>query len=83
MNIPELAKRREVQILVVFGVVAIGSYYLWLRNEKNKIKWAQATGNKLLKTQEPKEVTLCKTSCAGSSDYSACMAQCLNQSIQA
>jgi len=85
MNIPELARRREVQILFGFGVVLVGGYYLWLKNEKNKIRWAQATGkNKLLKTtQEPPQVTACKAACAGSSNYSTCMGQCLNQSVQA
>ena len=52
MNIPEFARRREVQILVLFGVVTIGGYYFWLKKKKDQLRWANAAGtNKLLKSQ--------------------------------
>ena len=80
MNIPEFARRREVQILFVFGAVTIGGYYFWLKNKKDQLRWANAAGtNKLL--TEPKQVTACKSVCAGSSDPVSCMGNCLNQSV--
>ena len=79
MNIPEFARRREVQILTLFGVLTIGGYYLWLKKQKDQLRWANASGNKLL--TEPKEVTACKRACTGSSDPVACMGDCLNKSV--
>jgi hypothetical protein len=79
MNITEFARRREVQILVAFGVLTIGGYYFWLKKQKDQLRWANAAGNKLLMPKEPKEVTACKKACAGSSDPVACMGNCLNQ----
>lgn len=84
MNLPELAKKRSLQTLVVFSVLVAGGYYIWLKKKKDALKWAQATGgNKLLKrASEPTEVTICKKACAGSSDYNACMGACIERQLQ-
>jgi hypothetical protein len=44
MNIQELARRREVQILAAFGVVTLTAYYFWLKKQKEGLGWANASG---------------------------------------
>jgi len=38
MNIKEFAMRREIQILLAFGIVSIGGYYFWLKRQKDALK---------------------------------------------
>jgi hypothetical protein len=45
MKIQELARRTEVRVLVVFGAVALISYYLYLKKEKDALKWANYTSS--------------------------------------
>ena len=80
MNIAEFARKREVQILAVFGAVVIGGYYFWLKRQKDQLKWASADGqNKLLKATDPAEK--CKKGCAGSSNYNECMYHCVETTL--
>ena len=40
MKIQELARRTEVRVLVVFGALALSTYYLYLKKKKDALKWA-------------------------------------------
>lgn len=40
MSINQLARRTEVQVIAVFGVVALTTYYFWLKKKKTDMKWA-------------------------------------------
>ena len=42
-KIKELALRREIQVLVVFGILVTGGYYLWLKNKTSKADTEAAT----------------------------------------
>jgi len=35
-KIKELALRREIQVLVIFGVLTSVGYYIWLKKKKDK-----------------------------------------------
>ena len=40
MRIQELARKTEVKVLVVFGVLALSTYYIWLKKQKDALRWA-------------------------------------------
>jgi hypothetical protein len=86
MNIQELARRREVQILVAFGVVSIAGYYFWLKKQKDALKWANASGKNTLLTSKTATTDPiykeCAKRCEGSSTYNECMYKCIDKNIQ-
>lgn len=36
----EFARRTEIQVLVAFGLVALTTYYIYLKKKKDALKWA-------------------------------------------
>lgn len=83
MSIQELARKRSVQVLAVFGVATIAAYYFWLKKQKDSLKWASADGkNKLLTSKTATADPIykeCATRCQGSSNYNECMYKCVEK----
>jgi hypothetical protein len=49
MNIQETARKTEVKVLLVFGVLTLTGYYMWLKKRKDSV-FANAGGGSTCKT---------------------------------
>ena len=63
---------KKTKLYIGIGLLGVGAYLYW--------KSTQPKANAIGSRTEPKEVTACKRACSGSSDYTACMGQCLTKS---
>lgn len=81
MSLQDFARKREIQILTVFGLVTLTAYYFWLKKQKEGLGWANASGTTRLPA--PKECTnvkpigeaanFCTTGCFKMTGYENCV----------
>lgn len=79
MSIQDFARKREVQILAVFGVVTLTAYYFWLKKTKEGLGWANASGklgSKIASPDcptKPPSGTTCTSGCFKIPNYANCV----------
>lgn len=52
MDIQQISRRTEVQVLAVFGILVLGGYYIYRKRFVDSVRWAKAVGRSKPVAQE-------------------------------